>query len=1073
MCGFVAIIGPGAPLPRPVLEQMRDRLTHRGPDGAGIWQGAYERGSISFGFRRLAIIDARNVADQPMISADGRKVIVFNGEIYNFVELRAELENAGRVFRTRSDTEVLLQAYEQWGEAVVERLNGMFAFVIWDAVRGQAFIARDRFGEKPLFMCRLPGGQLALASEIKALLAHPEAEPAYDLAMFGRVLGGHSVFGTDETLFKGVRQFRSAHCMAVSVSGEISRERRYWKPSYDRSLADVDPDELTQRLRTHLERSVAMRKRSDVSMTACLSGGLDSSSLVALLAGSPEQGPDGIRSAISVRFPDDPTIDEGRFIDMMLERTGLEGHSVTPTAADMVRDLRQLHWHHETIIPGPSMYLEWSLMRRARALGYKVIIDGQGADEVLAGYACYLNAYQADLASKGAWGLMKALRAGSLRDGRLRRAAMLYDNSARRFASKDSLSRAQIADYRKNWLASRIKEFGEDWLPESPKVGFLRLDLALNLLRTSLPSNLFSGDRNSMAHGIESRYPFLDYDLVDFTTCLPDSAFLEKAWGKSLLRKAMSDRLPQAIAWRPDKVGFAAPQDKWLASPAASEWIRERVFDSGLADIPGYQADGVMRAWLQHQSGTADHSTMLWQWASAAELLDMQRSSVWGSTSARSSAVVASPQPTGPDPRQYELLDAGKTLRRGSHAGEQTAWIISYTPVSKEPRVIRQARALEEEGWRVVVLGLSGKIPCPAAWHFVALSETYAPASRRGFALARLFGMFVAKYGGGNFLKSVGARIHYAATPSFRVREREILSFFHQRPDYRPDLVLCHDYFTTKVALDIARLAKAKVSVDCHEYALGQYLHNPYWLKWQQPVVRALQDNLYARVDGVTTVCQGIADLIGHDHPLRRPARVVRSVPFYTPQPFRMTGEVITVLYHGEIFPTRALHIAVLSMRLWRPEFRLVLRGYSDPAYVEELWQIAAEAGVSERLEIQPPVPFDQIVSAANQADVGYFVHLDVSPQRRFALPNKFFEYVQAGLALVVSDLPEMGRLVTQYEFGVLVPECEEESIARIINALDRESINLMKRNALTAAKDLNWDSEKERMMSLYKDILE
>lgn len=1078
MCGFVAIIGPGAMVPRAILEQMRDRLIHRGPDGEGLWQKGYERGSVSFGFRRLAIIDTRHVADQPMVLGDGRKVIVFNGEIYNFVELRAELEAAGRVFRTRSDTEVLLQGYEHWGEAVVERLNGMFAFAIWDEATSQVFIARDRFGEKPLFMCRLPDGKVAFASEIKALLAHPEADASYDLEMFGSVLGGHVLFGTDETLFRQVRQFRAAHCMTLAVSGEIIRERRYWTPNYDRSLADIDLDELTHRLRDHLERSVTMRMRSDVPVTACLSGGLDSSSLVALLAGRRQEEVGRIRSTISVRFPDDPTIDEGRFIDMVLQRTGLEGHTVTPTAEDMVRDLRQLHWHHETIIPGPSMYLEWSLMRQARALGYKVIIDGQGADEILAGYACYLKAYQAELASGGPLGFLKAIHIGRMRDQRLRRAATLYSDSSRRFSNKDSLDLLQLLRYQKRWLPTRVKEYGNDGLPLPSEIGALRFDLALNLLRTSLPSNLFSGDRNSMAHGIECRYPFLDYELVEFASRLPDAAFLEKAWGKSLLRKAMSDRLPNDIAWRPDKVGFAAPQDKWLATPKASEWLHERIFDRGLSGLPGYRFEDAMRCWLQHQAGIADHSTKLWQLASAAELLEMGRTNEWSPLSIQPDTEV---RPLAPvlDQQTCELLDDGRIFREGTCAGDRTVWIISYTPVSKEPRVLRQARALEEAGWRIVVLGLPGKTPCPKSWHFVEIPDASPLVSPRALAKAVVFmglralGGLTARYGRGDFLKMSGARIVQAFTPSYRVRERAIVTFLERHPDYRPDLVLCHDYFTADVAVNVARIANAKVSVDCHEYALGQYAHDPYWVKRHQSVVRALQDDLYARVDGITTVCQGIAELIEKDHAVLRPVRVVRSVPFYVPQPFRPTGDVVTVLYHGEIFPSRALHVAVRSMRLWRPEFRLILRGYSDPAYVAQLRQIAVEVGVADRLELQPPVPFDQIVPAANEADVGYFVHIDTSPQRRFALPNKFFEYVLAGLALVVSDLPEMARLVREHDLGVLVPECEEESIARVINSLDRESIDEMKRHSLAAAKELNWDAEKERMMSLYREILE
>lgn len=1081
MCGFVAVLGPGEPIALTVLERMRDRLSHRGPDGAGAWLGRHAQGSIALGFRRLAIIDTRQLADQPMVSNDGRRAIVFNGEIYNYIELRAELEAAGRTFRSRSDTEVLLQAYEHWGEQVVERLNGMFAFVIWDEMRGQVFVARDRFGEKPLFICRLPDGRVALASEIKALLAHPELDGSYDLQMFGRVLGGHLLFGTDETLFGQVKQFRASHCMVLAMNGEVLRERSYWAPTYDRSLSDVDPDELSDRLRAHLERSLTMRMRSDVPVTACLSGGLDSSSLVTLLSSMGEKNGSGLRSAISVRFPDDPTIDEGRFIDLVLGHTGLNGHAVSPTATDMMRDLRQMHWHHETVIPGPSMYLEWSLMRQAHTLGYKVILDGQGADELLAGYASYLQAYQAELAGPNLLGILRARRFGELRDVRLRQAAKLYSNAARRFGVSDSLALWQFLVYHKRWLPARVREYGGAGLPSPELVGALRFDLAVNLLRTSLPSNLYSGDRNSMAHGIECRYPFLDYDLVDFTTRLPDESYLDNAWGKALLRKSMTGLLPDEIAWRPDKVGFAAPQDAWLSSKAARDWLSERVFDSGLGSIEGYSPGDMRRAWIQHQSGAADHSGLLWRWASAAELLDMQKCGEWQAGRREinfSSGNNPAPIRTAED---CTLFDENGYYRPGTSEGDRTAWIISYTPVAKEPRVIRQARALEEDGWRIVVLGLTGLAACPSSWHFVGLLESSSCRRRsiknalfqRLYRSLRMGGMLIARVGPSKAIRSLGARATHWMTPSYRINRATIHAFFGAYPGLRPDLILCHDYFTAEVALSIGARAQARVSVDCHEYALGQYMHDERWLRWQRPVVKALQDDLYARVDGVTTVCNGIAELLTAEHRLRRPARVVRSAPFFVPQPFRPTGERITVLYHGEIYPTRALDVAVRSLHLWRPEFRLVLRGYADAIHVAQLRMIAEQTGVADRLVIEPPVPFDQIVPAANAADVGYFVHRDVSPQRRFALPNKFFEYVMAGLALVVSDLPEMARLVNEYEFGSLVPDCDEVSIARAVNALDREAIDRMKRNALAAARELNWEKERGKMLGLYSEILQ
>ncbi|MFZ4125913.1 MAG: asparagine synthase (glutamine-hydrolyzing), partial [Rickettsiales bacterium] len=274
MCGFVAVIGPGTALPEALLSHMRDQLAHRGPDGAENWQGNHVNGTVALGFRRLAIIDTRHIADQPMVAADGHHVIVMNGEIYNYVELREELEELGLTFQTRGDTEVLLQAYRQWGEAMMPKLNGMFAFVIWDAQKGEAFIGRDRFGEKPLYYTRLPDGKVAFASEMKALLAHPDVPIAYDKEVMGKVLAGHIIFGKEETLFKGIKQFRAAHTMRISADGAMDAHHRYWKPEYDKALGQERRDTLIAKLRAHLERSVMMRTRSDVPVTACLSGGL-------------------------------------------------------------------------------------------------------------------------------------------------------------------------------------------------------------------------------------------------------------------------------------------------------------------------------------------------------------------------------------------------------------------------------------------------------------------------------------------------------------------------------------------------------------------------------------------------------------------------------------------------------------------------------------------------------------------------------------------------------------------------------------------------------------------------------
>lgn len=1093
MCGFVAVIGPGTPVPRTILEHMRDQLAHRGPDGAGTWMDHNANGSIGMGFRRLAIIDTRHVADQPMLSEDKSKVIVFNGEIYNFVELRAELEAKGRSFTTRSDTEVLLQAYEHWGETMVERLNGMFAFMIWDASKNRALIARDRFGEKPLFICNLPDGKIAVASEIKAILAHPDIRVSYDLSKFGRVLNeGHLLFGTQETLFQNIKQFPAAHCLIVDAHGKVLAERRYWTPAYNQTLSTVKRDDLILQFREKLEHSVAMRMRSDVPMTACLSGGLDSSALVSLLAKKSSQlaNGGGIKGAISARFPDDPTIDEGHFIDLVLKSTGLEGHTVTPTPSELTEDLRRLHWHHETIIPGPSMYLEWCVMREARKLGYKVIIDGQGADEILAGYRSYLQAYQAELARKSALSLPRALWIGYQRDRRLQRVAKTYENAQRRFGIRDSASISDMFQFHNGTAARMTAEYGGDGLPTVDKIGALRFDLALNLMRTSLPSNLYSGDRNSMAHGIECRYPFLDYNLVEFATHLPDWAYLDDAWNKAILRQSLADLLPHEILWRVDKVGFAAPQDRWLSNPAMQHWLQDRIFDSRLKSVPGYSEQTLKQAFSDHSSGTSDRSSLLWKWASAAELIDMQGD--WKANSPNNIQTIV--DPSGEDAfapveakQEPEHFDHG--YRMGTSKGEKTAWIISYTPVSKEPRVIRQAQTLIDAGWRVFVFGYEGPTNCPAPWHFVQLPFSRPPGggnlaariTRKGLSLAkRVFkvtrmqqciALSLTKYAPLSILKQISAGFYYSTTEQYAWNKKAFKKFQSKYPEVKPDLVLCHDYFTAPVGYSIARQHGAKFSIDCHEYSLGQYMQDPDWVKWRRPYVAALQDRYMAKADAVTTVCDGIADLLNKEYALRRKVTVIRSTPSFSEQAFRPITETITVLYHGEIYASRGLHLAVQSMRLWRPEFHLVLRGYSDPTYVQQLIQIARDNGVLHRLTIEGPVPFNQIVSAANSADIGYFVHEDNSPQRRFTLPNKFFEYVMAGLALCVSDLPEMANLVDRYKFGLVVSNYDEQSIADVINSFNKENINEMKRLSLQAAKELNWQVEQEKILALYKEI--
>lgn len=404
----------------------------------------------------------------------------------------------------------------------------------------------------------------------------------------------------------------------------------------------------------------------------------------------------------------------------------------------------------------------------------------------------------------------------------------------------------------------------------------------------------------------------------------------------------------------------------------------------------------------------------------------------------------------------------------------RTAWIFSYTEVARSPRVLRQAQALMESGWKVVVFGYETEETAAEAWQFVALPSISSSSKfiTGWLRILRLFGLLLVTTAPIAGIRQAGARLYYGAIAHYLQAKNISKRFLLQNAALRPDLVICHDYFTTPVGHRIAEMTGARFTVDCHEYSRDECMDNQNWVKRVRPFAIALQDYYLAQADAVTTVCDGIANLLNQEQVLRRPVTVIRSVPAMPAMEYRPASDKIIVLYHGNISPSRDLEIAIQSLPMWRPEFHLVLRGYADALYVRQLEQLISNLGIGHRVTIEPPVAFADLISKANTADVGYFIHRDGSFQRRFALPNKFFEYITAGLALCVSDLPEMASILRQYKLGVLVPRADPDSVAQAINSLTLEKINLFKRQAVEAAQTLNWHSEKTRMLSLYEEIL-
>lgn len=622
MCGIVAIISPGVPIRDDLLSALRDRLIHRGPDNGSNW--IHKRERIGLAHRRLSIIDTSHSADQPMALADETMRIVFNGEIYNYLELRHELVQAGYVFRTHSDTEVLLASLKHWGEEALLRLNGMFAFALWDEHSRRLLVARDRFGEKPLFVGRGAFNTVIFASEMKAILAHPLMRCAINELALERYGFGGWYEDDEQTFFEDVKRLPPAHAAWFREDGSEERRWRYWIPDYTAINHDIKPRDAVEQFAELMRRSVSLRLRADVPVGSSLSGGLDSSVIVGLL--SRERNASSFtQNTFSAVFPSDPTMSEDKEIEAVVAHTGVNSFSVTPNPVHLAEESALLHWHQEEPFLSASIYLQWCVARLARQRNTTVLLDGQGADELLAGYQFYFRQRQLDLLDREFSSF--AMRETAKFNRRLRRASEQYEGAQRRFNASVAYSVEELRGIGKPQSSIFHYPYSVGVAPAKP--GYrLRRTLSEALLYNSLPMLLRYADRNSMAFSREARLPYLDYDLVDFCISLPDKYYVRNGWQKWVLRQAAGDTIPQKIRWRADKVGYAAPLDHWLRKELF-DWGYERISDNYLRDMPGYDADAVHALWKDHQRGSANNSWALWRWISLSEWLSVLRAGWW------------------------------------------------------------------------------------------------------------------------------------------------------------------------------------------------------------------------------------------------------------------------------------------------------------------------------------------------------------------------------------------------------------------------------------------------------------
>lgn len=599
MCGIFTILSLA---PRPArqvaewLDSASECLSHRGPDGHGAWVS--EDGAVGLAHVRLSIIDLDSGA-QPMRSACGRFTIVFNGEIYNYIELRKELDAS--TFTTTSDTEVILRAFERWGPSCVERLRGMFAIAIWDAKDRSLFLARDRFGIKPLYWAMTPWG-LCVASEMKALvplLPRREVNPAAlsDYFSFQWCLG-------DKTLLEGVHQFPAAHRATVHPGGPMKPER-YWEVHYDIDFEHTEAW-FVRRLRDLLEDSVRVHLRSDVEVGAYVSGGVDSSLMASLAR---QMRPDGRMRGFNGRFTDGPEFDESSYALALGDDRRIEMYVTDIGERDFVDCIEKVIWHLDQPVAGPGSFAQYMVSRDV-GRQIKVVLGGQGGDEIFGGYARYLVAYFEQCIKGGIEGTLHSGNYVVTYESIIQNLITLkqYKPMLREFWAEGLF---EERDHRYWRLINRANTFGpmlSDGVIDRERTfaEFAQVYWGSNVgkesyfdsmthfdFKTLLPALLQVEDRMSMAHGVESRVPFLDHPLVEFAATIPADVKFKNGELKRLLRVAFGDRLPSAIRERKDKMGFPVPLNSWVRRGGPARDLIGDVLGSRAAQTRPYLAGGV------------------------------------------------------------------------------------------------------------------------------------------------------------------------------------------------------------------------------------------------------------------------------------------------------------------------------------------------------------------------------------------------------------------------------------------------------------------------------------------------
>ena len=627
MCGIVGIFDITAKreINRDLLSRMNETQFHRGPDEGGL----HIEAGLGLGHRRLSIIDLSS-GQQPMHSQDGNVVLTYNGEVYNFPELRKELEALGYRFKTHCDTEVIVYAWQAWGEDCVLRLRGMFAFAIWDRDKQTLFLARDRLGIKPLYYSQTRSGQFIFSSELKALKEHPGLPKEMDPSAIEEYFG-FGYIPDPKTIYKDVYKLEPGFCLSIKHGAKSYQPRQYWDVSFNNSLQGSG-HELSEELIERVREAVKIRTVADVPLGAFLSGGVDSSAIVAMMAGLSD---DPVNTC-SISFGD-PKFNESQFAAQVAEQyhTSHRVEQVDPEDFSLINQLAGIYDEPYADSSALPTYRVCELAKKQAT----VVLSGDGGDENLAGYRRYrwhtyedrMRSIMPDAIRKPLFGFMgnvypkadwapKIFRAKSTFESIGRDSIEGYFHSVS--VNSNAIRAALFSEQLKNDLQGyQAVDVFRRHMQNSPSGNAQSLVQYLDI-KTYLPGDILTKvDRASMAHSLEVRVPLLDHELVEWIASLSPDLKLNKKEGKYIFKKGLEAYLPNDILYRP-KMGFGVPLASWFRGPL-KEQVRESLLGESMADCGLFNQQFLAKVVSQHQTGIRDHSTTIWSLLMFNSFMDM------------------------------------------------------------------------------------------------------------------------------------------------------------------------------------------------------------------------------------------------------------------------------------------------------------------------------------------------------------------------------------------------------------------------------------------------------------------